>query len=149
MSILENPGAKEPPGSLICVMSIALSDLQKGEETAHACAIACSQQLQIGVIITDEGQRMTRAQDWPLWLQIVVGIPNAVGLAWAFLWSPKTEKGLICVYAFIAYIFLFQLLFVWQSALGYLVAGAIGRGLAVVVFLRTRNTGFWPNSPNR
>jgi len=88
---------------------------------------------------------MTKAQDWPLWLQIIVGIPNAVGLVWAFLWTPKTEKGLVCLYAFIAYIFLFQLLFVWQSELGYFVAAAIGIGLGVVVFLRTRNTEYWPS----
>jgi hypothetical protein len=92
---------------------------------------------------------MTKAKDSPFWLQLIVGIPNAVGLAWAFLWTPKTEKGLICVYAFIAYIFLFQLLFVWQSALGYFAAGAIGLGLAVVVFLRAGNTEYWPNGPNR
>jgi len=87
---------------------------------------------------------MTKAQDWPLWLQMIVGIPNAVGLVWAGLWTPKTQKGLICLSAFIAYIFLFQLLFVWQSALGYFVAAAIGLGPGVVVFLRTRNTEYWP-----
>jgi len=92
---------------------------------------------------------MTKAQDWPLWLQMIVGIPNAVGLISAFLWTPKTQQGLICVYAFIAYILLFQLLFVWQSALGYLLAGAIGLGLGVVVFLCACNSEYWPNTPNR
>lgn len=92
---------------------------------------------------------MTKAQDWPFWLQIVVGIPNAVGLVWAGAWTPKTQKGLNCVYAFLAYIWLFLVLFVWQSVLGYLVAGAVGAGLGVAVFLRTRNTEYWPNGRNR
>lgn len=84
-----------------------------------------------------------------MWLQTVVGVPNAVGLVRAFLWTPKTQKGLISVYVFLAYIFLFQILFVWQSTLGYLVAAAVGLGLGIAVFLRTHNSEYWPNSPNR
>ncbi len=92
---------------------------------------------------------MTKAKDWPMWLQIALGVPNAVGLVWAFLWTPKTQKGLICVYAFLAYIFLFQILFVWQSPLGYLVAAAVGLGLGIAVFLRARNAGYWPRSSKK
>ncbi len=92
---------------------------------------------------------MAKAEDWPMWLQIVVGVPNAVGLVWALLWTPKTQKGLICVYAFLAYIFLFQIIFVWQSPLGYSVAAAVGLGLGIAVFLRARRADYWPNSPNR
>ncbi len=92
---------------------------------------------------------MTKAANWPLWLQIIVGVPNAIGLVWALLWTPKTQKGLNYVYAFLAYIFLFQILFVWQSPLGYLVAAAVGLGLGIAAFLRARNTDYWPNSPNR
>jgi len=92
---------------------------------------------------------MTKFRDWPLWVQILVGVPNAVGLAWAFWWTPKTQKGLNCVYAFLVYIFLFQLLFVWQSPLGYCVAGAVGLGLGIAAFLRARNTEYWPDRQNR
>ena len=91
---------------------------------------------------------MTRAQDWPLWLQIVAGIPNAAGLVWALVWTPKTQKGLNCVYAFLAYIWLFQILFVWQSVVGYLAAGVIGVGGGIAVFRRARNTEYWPKSQN-
>ena len=90
---------------------------------------------------------MTKAQDWPFWLQLVVGIPNAVGLVWAGVWTPKTQIGLNCVYAFLAYMGLFFVLFVWQSVLGYLVAGAVGVGLAIAVFHRVRNTEYWPKRP--
>jgi hypothetical protein len=79
---------------------------------------------------------MTKAEDWPMWLQIIVGIPNAVGLTWAIAWTPKTEKGLVCLYAFLAYIFLFLVLFIWQSLLGYLVMGAICLGVGIAIFLR-------------
>jgi hypothetical protein len=60
---------------------------------------------------------MTKVGDWPLWPQIVVSVPNAVGLMWGLLWTPKTQKGLNCVCAFLAYIILFQVLFVWQPTL--------------------------------
>ena len=53
------------------------------------------------------------------------------------------------MYAFLAYIWLFLVLFVWQSLLGYLVGGAIGAGIVIAVFLRTRNTEYWPNGSNR
>ena len=92
---------------------------------------------------------MTKAQDWPLWLQIIVGVPNAVGLVWALVWTPKTQRGLNCLYAFLAYIFLFQILFVWQSVLGYLVACAIGAGLGIAIYLRARHTEYWPSGPDR
>jgi len=92
---------------------------------------------------------MTKFEGWPTWLQSVVGVPNAVGLVWVFLWTPKTQKGLICVYAFLAYIFLFQILFVWQSPLGYSVAAAVGLRLAIAAFLRARNADYWPDRPNR
>ena len=88
---------------------------------------------------------MTKAEDWPMWVQIIVGIPNAIGLTWAMVWTPKTEKGLIPLYAFLVYIFLFLVLFVWQSLLGYLVLGAIGIGLGFAVFLRSSKTEHWPN----
>jgi hypothetical protein len=52
------------------------------------------------------------------------------------VWTPKTEKGLVCLYAFLVYIFLFLVLFVWQSLLGYLVTGAIGLGVGIAIFLR-------------
>jgi len=88
---------------------------------------------------------MTKAEYWPMWLQIIVGIPNAIGLTWAMVWTPKTEKGLICLCAFLVYISLFLILFVWQSLLGYLVMRAIGLGLGFAIFLRRSKTEHWPN----
>lgn len=81
-----------------------------------------------------------------MWLQIVVGVPNAIGLTWAMLWTPKTDKSQICQCAFLLYIYLFLVLFVWQSLLGYLVMGAIGLGIGVAVFLRTQRAEHWPKS---
>lgn len=42
-------------------------------------------------IILLRAEDITNAEDWPLWLQIVVGVPNAVGLVWARIWIPKTQ----------------------------------------------------------
>ena len=95
-----------------------------------------------------EAHGVTKAEDWPMWLQIAVGIPNAIGLTWALGWTPKTEKGLSCLYAFLVYMFLFLALFVWQSLFGYLVIGAIGLGVGVAVFLRANKTEHWPNRTN-
>lgn len=95
-----------------------------------------------------EAYGVTKAEDWPMWLQIAVGIPNAIGLTWALVWTPKTEKGLTCLYAFLVYIFLFLALFVWQSLFGYLVMGALALGVGVAVFLRARKTEHWPKRTN-
>ena len=94
---------------------------------------------------------MTKAEDWPMWLQIAVGILNAIGLTWALVWTPKTETGLTCLYAFLVYIFLFLAVFVWQSLFGYLVMGAIGLGVGVAILLRARklNTGLIAQIPSR
>ena len=88
---------------------------------------------------------LTKAEDWPMWLQIAVGVPNAIGLTLAWVWNPKTEKGLICQFAFLVYIFLFVVLFVWQSLLGYLVMGVICLGIGIALFLRLSKTEHWPN----
>lgn len=36
---------------------------------------------------------MTKAQDWPLWLQLLLGVPHAVlASVMCWLWWPKTDK---------------------------------------------------------
>ena len=82
---------------------------------------------------------MKKVDEWPLWLQVLVGIPNAVGLTWALVYTPKTQKGLRIVYGFMCYMFLFFVFFVWQSFLGYVATFLITFGVAVALFLRARN----------
>ena len=92
---------------------------------------------------------MTKFEDWPLWLQLPLGVANAVGLVWAVVWTPKTQKGLNWVYAFLAYVFLFQLIFVWRSAIAYLVAAVVGLAIGIGVFRRASSTEYWPTNQNR
>jgi len=36
---------------------------------------------------------MAKIEDWPMWLQWAVGIPNAAILLTLIAWTPKTKKG--------------------------------------------------------
>ena len=39
---------------------------------------------------------MTKIQNWPHWLQLLVGIPYGVlGIVLVYVWWPKTTKGLV------------------------------------------------------
>ncbi len=36
---------------------------------------------------------MIKIEDWPMWLQWLVAVPNAVILVSLMIWYPKTRKG--------------------------------------------------------
>ena len=55
---------------------------------------------------------MTKFDHWPLWLQIVVGLPHAIALAlMLWIWWPKTKHdwllGAACAAYFVAFYFIF------------------------------------------
>jgi hypothetical protein len=56
---------------------------------------------------------MTKFEDWPLWLQVSVGVPHAIlaGLL-AWVWTPTGKRGLYWALGLCAYLFLFYLVFV-------------------------------------
>jgi hypothetical protein len=44
---------------------------------------------------------MTKIDDWPMWLQWAVAVPNAVILVTLLVWTPKTKKGWYVAGAFL------------------------------------------------
>ncbi len=56
---------------------------------------------------------MTKLGQWPLWLQLLVGLPHAaLLLASVWLWWPKSGKGWLRFVCAIAYLWMFYLVFV-------------------------------------
>lgn len=56
---------------------------------------------------------MTKFADWPLWLQVLVGVPHALlaGVL-AFVWRPLRGKSLYWAVGLFAYLCVFYLIFV-------------------------------------
>lgn len=60
---------------------------------------------------------MSKVDQWPLWLQLLIGIPNAVIMTILLvIWWPKTAKELtryrVITYPYLILVFLFYLVFV-------------------------------------
>jgi|KBSMisStaDraftv2_1062788.scaffolds.fasta_scaffold586974_1 hypothetical protein len=56
---------------------------------------------------------MTKFDQWPLWLQLLVGVPHALlamGLVW--VWRPLRGRGFYWAVSAFAYLCLFYLVFV-------------------------------------
>ncbi len=56
---------------------------------------------------------ITKFEDWPLWVQVLVGAPHAIlagVLVW--VWTPKSNKGWYWAVGLFAYLCLFYLIFV-------------------------------------
>lgn len=56
---------------------------------------------------------MTKFDDWPFWLQVLVGVPHALlaGVL-AFVWRPLRGKGFYWAVGLFVYVCLFYLVFV-------------------------------------
>jgi len=74
---------------------------------------------------------MTNIENWPLWLQLLVGLPTLIGAFWTVIWTPKTRNGSYFTYGFLGYFALFYACFVSQSVPGYalVLLIALGAGL--------------------
>jgi hypothetical protein len=56
---------------------------------------------------------MTKFADWPLWLQLVVGVPHALlACVLAFVWRPLHGKAFYWAVGLFVYLCVFYLLFV-------------------------------------
>ena len=56
---------------------------------------------------------MTKFDQWPLWVQVVVGIPHAALITvMAWIWIPKTSRDWLQFTACLAYLLLFYFIFV-------------------------------------
>ena len=55
---------------------------------------------------------MTKFEDWPLWLKLVVGVPHAIIYIVVLLWVPKSAKDWRWVPLIAIYLIVFYLLFV-------------------------------------
>jgi len=56
---------------------------------------------------------MTKMAQWPLWLQLLVGLPHAALLVvTVWLWWPKSRKAWLRFVAVLAYLWLFYFVFV-------------------------------------
>jgi hypothetical protein len=54
---------------------------------------------------------MTKFDQWPMWLQLAVGLPHAIFLAvLAWIWYPKTTRDWLFGAACLAYFLLFYFL---------------------------------------
>ena len=75
---------------------------------------------------------------WPLWLQLVFGIPNAVIMTWLMVTTPKTDKGRYFAYGYLACIGVLFLIDGWGriSWVWYVIAASVAMGLLVSLWLR-------------
>ena len=56
---------------------------------------------------------MTKFEDWPLWLQVLVGVPHALlAMILVWVWTPTRKQGLYWAVGLFAYLCLFYLVFV-------------------------------------
>lgn len=56
---------------------------------------------------------ITKFEDWPLWVQVLVGIPHAIlGGVLVWVWTPKSNKGWYWAVGLFAYLCLFYLVLV-------------------------------------
>jgi hypothetical protein len=83
---------------------------------------------------------MTNPQNWPLWLKILLFPPMVIGAAQAWLPLAKTPKWRAVQIGFIAYFFLFAILFGWRSPIGYAIVSVVAFGLLAFLFLRWKNS---------
>jgi CHASE2 domain-containing sensor protein len=59
------------------------------------------------------GGLMTKFEDWPLWLQLLVGVPHAIlGGVLAWVWTPTRRKGWYWAVGLFLYLSLFYAVFV-------------------------------------
>ena len=56
---------------------------------------------------------MTKFADWPLWLQVLVGVPHALlGGILVWVWTPKSNRGWYWAVGLFVYLCLFYMVFV-------------------------------------
>jgi hypothetical protein len=56
---------------------------------------------------------ITKFEDWPLWVQVLVGVPHALlAMALVWVWTPTRKQGLQVFVGLFAYLCLFYLVFV-------------------------------------
>lgn len=56
---------------------------------------------------------MTKIDQWPMWLQVVVIVPHAIlFFAAMWFWWPRSGKGRYWLLAVLAYFWLFYLIFI-------------------------------------
>ncbi len=82
---------------------------------------------------------MIDPEHWPLWLKILVFPPMLLGSAFAYLPFAKTPKWRAVQIGCVIYFFLFAILFVWKSRIGYVAVAVSFFGLVVFLFLRWKH----------
>ena len=57
--------------------------------------------------------KMTKLEDWPLWLQMLVGLPHAIlAITLVWFWTPTGKQGWYWAVGLFAYLWLFYVAFV-------------------------------------